>query len=153
MTEQKSERPAWLVLAMICDCDLVALTIMNRAHVADTDEAWSPGIDGAHPGSEVVMSGPDWRPLIVEAAKEMRDRSGRPISTLCTTASVGDAVQCRALEEEASEILYSTFYPETWAKLKPRVDELKRQEAERLAAKEKRQRRQGEAQIAGGEVG
>jgi hypothetical protein len=77
-------RPAWLVLATICSCNKVAVTIMDRAHVSDIDEAWAPGFDGADPDSQVVMSGPDWRPLIVEAAKQMRERSSLPISPGCS---------------------------------------------------------------------
>lgn len=109
MTEE-TERPAWLVLASICDCNKVAASIFDRANVSD--DAWSAGFDGVDPMSEVIRSGPDWRQMLVETTMEMAERTGLTISDCCTAVYVGDLSnrndpQRQAIEEEAAAILYA----------------------------------------------
>jgi hypothetical protein len=103
--KQRSEpvQPAWLVMASICDCNKVAVTVMN----APSDpETWKAGWDGADPMSEVVKVGEDWRPLVREAAMEMAQRTSLMIGACCTAVYVDDP-QRLAMENEVVPILYA----------------------------------------------
>ena len=96
-------QPAWLVMASVCDCNKVAVTVMD----APSDpETWQAGWDGADPMSEVVRVGEDWRPLAREAATEMAQRTSLMISACCTAVYV-DEPQRPAIENEVVSILYA----------------------------------------------
>jgi hypothetical protein len=48
----------------------------------------------------------------------MRERSGRRIGTRCTVVCVDGDAERLAVDSEASDIMWSTFYPEEFAELK-----------------------------------
>jgi hypothetical protein len=94
-------RSDWLVVATVCDCNNVAVTIMDGSRLPD-DYSWAD----ASP-EEIGLSGLDWRPLAIEAAGAMARRTGLLISPCCTVVAAGDdEPRQRAIENEASEILY-----------------------------------------------
>lgn len=69
----------WLVLASICDCNHVAITVMEPGAYDHNNTA--PG------AGEVTLTGTDWRPLVVEAAQELHQQHPDcRISPMCTTA-------------------------------------------------------------------
>jgi hypothetical protein len=103
----RSDRPVWLVVAAVCDCRKVAVTIMEAPSDPATHVA---GWDGVDPADEVVKAGDDWRVLVTEVATEMAERTGLPIGTCCTAVLVGDFsdvkdAQRRAIEDEVYPIL------------------------------------------------
>lgn len=75
--------PKWLVSACLCDCDKVALTILEGCKL-DPEATLTADDD-----NEVVATGDDWRDLYRPVALEMATRTGRPISGCCTTVVTG----------------------------------------------------------------
>jgi hypothetical protein len=103
-----SERPTWLVLAVDSGCcGHVQLSIFERAMVSSDPAVWEAGFDGADPESEVVLSGPDWRPLLIEAATELARRESKLICAQCAVAYVKDDAERLSVENEAARILYA----------------------------------------------
>lgn len=88
----------WLVIASICDCDRVAITVM---------EHWKPGTEAADPG-EMTATGPDWRTLVPYLARDLHRASGLPISGMCTVVYVRDPEQHWPLRNEVTDLVYAT---------------------------------------------
>ncbi|TGB13300.1 hypothetical protein [Streptomyces sp. MZ04] len=88
----------WLVLASVCSCDGVAVTVMGR---------WESGTEEPGGEDEVTAVGPDWKPLAALVARELHDYTGLPVFARCTVAYArcreGDA----ALTTEAVEFMYA----------------------------------------------
>jgi hypothetical protein len=91
----------WLVIAAICDCGHVAITVMNN-HDPDNTE---PSSD-----EEITATGPDWRPLVPKVANALHDRTGCRISGMCSTVLVrrDHADQKPALLTELTNLVYAT---------------------------------------------
>jgi len=87
----------WLVIASICDCDRVAVTVMDR---------WAPGTEAPDPGERTAV-GADWRPLVEQLARDLQRETGLPISGQCTVVHAQDPDQRQALASEATELVYA----------------------------------------------
>ena len=87
----------WLVIAAVCDCPRVAVTVMDH---------WTPGSEGADPG-ELTATGPDWRPLVRDLAARLHRETGLPISGMCTNVFVRDNAQHWPLRNEVTELVYA----------------------------------------------
>ena len=74
-----TEPPDWLVIAGLCDCNHVALSIAHP-ECFDADESIEPVHD-----NEVVAYGARWQALVAPLAITMAERSGLPISAMCTS--------------------------------------------------------------------
>jgi hypothetical protein len=96
-TAARPEAKTWLVIAALCDCGHVAVTVMDD---------WTPGSDQAEHDHEVVVTGPDWRPLARYAAREVHRRTGLRISGMCTAVYCRDAQEQQALRSEATSFVY-----------------------------------------------
>ena len=68
----------WLVITSECDCGHVAVTVMET-RVDDPNASAKAEHD-----HEVVTYGDDWRELARQAATELHNRTGKPISAMCT---------------------------------------------------------------------
>jgi hypothetical protein len=88
----------WLVIAAICDCDRVAITVMDH---------WAAGTE-APDQCEMTAVGPDWRPLVPYLARDLHHASGCPISGMCTTVYVRDPEHQTALRDEVVRLVYAT---------------------------------------------
>jgi len=87
----------WLVIAAVCDCPHVAVSVMDH---------WTPGSEGADPG-ELTATGPDWRPLVRDLAVRLHRDTGLPISGMCTFVYVRDREQQAALCNDVTELVYA----------------------------------------------
>src|SRR5690606_30709344 len=56
----------WLVIAAVCDCPGVAVTVMDN---------WQPGTEAPGPG-EMTATGPDWRTLVPYLARDLARETG-----------------------------------------------------------------------------
>lgn len=97
----------WIVIASICDCGHVALTIAS----ADTLDP-NASADAEH-DEEVVVCGDDWRQLAITAAMTLHTATGHPISAMCTVVDTKDRDEWRArgmcspFEEEVTAFMYA----------------------------------------------
>lgn len=94
-----------LVLASICGCDHVAISVFEPG-VAD------PTYNEPHSDLEVVLTGPDWRPLVVQAATELHQRyPDCRISPMCTSTYAADRSRDAgfALDELVTNAMYAAF--------------------------------------------
>lgn len=87
----------WLVVAALCDCNRVAITVMDR---------WTPGTEAPDPGERTAV-GADWRPLAQRLALDLRQATGRPISAPCSTVIARDTDRRLQLAGELTELLYA----------------------------------------------
>lgn len=87
----------WLVIASICDCNRVAITVIENPSDLEPED------DGA-----VYANGPDWRALVPYAARALSTESGRPISGMCTVVYPRDSAQREAITTEAVNLVYAT---------------------------------------------
>jgi hypothetical protein len=99
ISSKPEARPAWVVGATICDCGNVAVHVAEIAAMVHP-ESWDVVFD---PKNEVLMSGPDWRPLVEPAATKLARRSGKRIDACCT--HVHAATQEREIFSEAVTIM------------------------------------------------
>lgn len=100
MTTIADTNHPWLVIAAVCECDKVAVTVMDAAAC---DQNASAEADGEH---EIVATGTDWLPLVEQTAKAMAERSGVPISGQCTVVVARDQKQQQAIDDTATALLY-----------------------------------------------
>lgn len=92
----------WLILASICDCNHVAITVM---------EAGTYPPDSIEPDGdlEVTRRGVDWHPLVIEAAQELHQRyPDCRISPMCTSA-YGTGADSWPLTEAVTNTMYAAF--------------------------------------------
>lgn len=81
ITPADTER-RWLVIASICDCDRVAVTLMDR---------WQPGTECAGEDETTTIAvGDDWRYVVPSMAREHSRDTGLPISGQCTVTIADD---------------------------------------------------------------
>lgn len=89
--------PEWLVIAAICDCNKVAITVMNNHDPANTEA----GED------EVTATGPNWQALVPVVAHDLMNRTGLTLSGMCTVGSTKDPDARAALTTEAVNLVYA----------------------------------------------
>lgn len=81
ITPADTER-RWLVIAAICDCARVAITLMDR---------WQPGTERAGEDETTAIAvGDDWRYVVPSMAREHSRDTGLPISGQCTVTIADD---------------------------------------------------------------
>ena len=85
----------WLVVAGVCDCDKTAVPIMRTARCAP-----SAAVEAEHDG-EVVLTGPEWSPLVERVATEMSARSRTTISACCTVVVASGDEEQRRIQDAA----------------------------------------------------
>lgn len=88
----------WLVIAAVCDCPRVAVTVMDN---------WTPGTEAPGPG-EMTATGPDWRPLVPYLARALARETGLPISGMCTVVITRDREQHAQIANEVTALVYAT---------------------------------------------
>lgn len=87
----------WLVIASICDCNKVAIAVIeDPADIEPEDD------------NSVYVTGPDWRSLVPYAARALNEASGRPVSGMCTVGYPRDTQQRQAFTGEVVELVYAT---------------------------------------------
>ncbi|MGW0805965.1 hypothetical protein [Nonomuraea sp. NPDC002799] len=96
----KDLAPGWLVIASVCDCPHVAITIMHTS-------ACDPNGSAEADGDEIVLTGPGWRDLIEPAARALAARTGLRISAMCTTVMVKADQDKTAISNEATDLIYA----------------------------------------------
>lgn len=67
----------WLVVASICGCGHTTITLMDRRCCGPDAHL------GAESDEEIIRTGNDWRGLAAQAASELAERTGTPISGQC----------------------------------------------------------------------
>lgn len=70
----------WFVVAAVCDCNKIGITVMDAARVQDTSTS----------EDEAVATGHDWRQLVTDTATEMHRRTGLKPSGTCAVADRAD---------------------------------------------------------------
>lgn len=87
----------YLVLAAICDCEGVAISVLDDCydpHHLEPEE------------NEVLYVGPDWQPLVTRAAAELHARTGLPVLARCTVVVSQRQAQ---LTDEVTDALYAAY--------------------------------------------
>jgi len=101
-------RPTWLVFVELSTDDKISIAVSHRDQVAK-DFDWQ-----AHSIHEVVLSGENWKPLVLEAVEIMKQRSGgAPVDIHPAGVQVYPAVYAssgRRLEDEISVFVLENFY-------------------------------------------
>jgi hypothetical protein len=95
----------YLVVASICDCGGVALSVL--------DGCYDPG-NLTPDENEVLLRGTDWRPLVVRAARELQESTGVNVLARCSVAYASSSRPDQrevedALENEMRDVLYGAF--------------------------------------------
>lgn len=87
----------WLVIAAICDCNKVAITVMNNHDPANTEAD----------DNEATATGPDWRTLVPAVASALQERTGLALSGMCTVASTRNPDARATVTTEATNLVYA----------------------------------------------
>lgn len=95
--EPGSAAREWLVIAAICDCNKVAITVMDDYDPATTEAG----------ENEATATGPNWRDLVPVVARDLMERTGLTLSGMCTVGSTEDPDARAALTTEAVNLVYA----------------------------------------------
>lgn len=87
----------WLVIAAICDCNRVAITVMDDYDPANTEAG----------DDEATATGPNWQALVPVVAHALMERTGLTLSGMCTVGSTKDPEARAALTTEAVNLVYA----------------------------------------------
>ena len=95
----------YLVLAVVCDCGGVAVSVLDGCYERDNLE---PGED------EVLYVGPDWEPLVARAVQELHMQTGLPVLARCTAIYMSSKLPDRReqelrLDDEVRRWLYAAY--------------------------------------------
>ena len=91
--EVDTEPPDWLVIAGLCDCNHVAMSIIHP-------DCFDPHASEPEGEYEAVARGADWAPLVAPLAVTVAERSGLPISAMCTAVYLPRADDMNPTEQE-----------------------------------------------------
>ena len=88
----------WYAVATECDCGYVAVTLLARQTLD-----YEATAEAEHNG-EAVAWGEDWRALVKQVSSEMAERTGLPVSAMCSV--LDHFVVARPSPDEFSTFMY-----------------------------------------------
>jgi hypothetical protein len=88
----------WYAVATECDCGYVAVTLLATKTLDQTATA-----EAEHDG-ETVAWGDDWRALVKQVSSEMAERTGLPVSAMCSV--LDHHVVARPSPDEFTAFMY-----------------------------------------------